>query len=125
MNYIAALMLTRKSVSLQFLSDAGVKMRPSKAKVPERNFFPITHSIVHYNTISQKDFFATQKSLRVLKLSNLLSERVLSSVLSDSVLFRFLSDWVFFRFLTDKVLFKVFSDIVVFEFSVIDSSKGP
>ena len=40
MNYIAALTLTRKTILFQFLSDCGVKGRPSKAKVLYENFSP-------------------------------------------------------------------------------------
>ena len=40
MNYIAALKLTRKIILLQFLSDCGVKTRPSKNKVLISKFSP-------------------------------------------------------------------------------------
>ena len=74
-----------------------------------------------------------QKSLRVLKLLRVLSDRVLFKFLSVdissrlsvigsfvrfsvmSVFFRYISEWVFFRF---------FSDSVLFESSVLGSSSG-
>ena len=41
MNYIAALMLTKNNILLQFLSDCGVKTSPSKAKSSYmKNFSP-------------------------------------------------------------------------------------
>ena len=49
MNYIAALTLTRKITSLQFLSDCGVKTRSSRAKDLRWKIFPITHFIMYYN----------------------------------------------------------------------------
>ena len=61
---------------------------------------------------SQKEFFAKQKSLRVLKHGRVI----------DRVLFRFYSDRVLF--LSDGVLLRVLSDRVLFESSVIGSSSG-
>ena len=55
---------------------------------------------------SEKDFFAVQKSLRVLKLLRAPIDKVL------------------FRLLSDRVPLRVLSDRVSFESSVIDSSLG-
>ena len=80
---------------------------------------------------SQKHFFVTHKSLRVLFrvlsygfLFRIVSDRVLFRALSDTVLFRFLSDRVFFRFLSDSFLFESSVLGSSSRFSVIDSSLG-
>ena len=73
---------------------------------------------------SQKEFFTAQKTLRIMKLLRVLSDRVILRVLSDRFLFCFLSDWVSFRFLSDGILLMVLSDRVLFKSSVIGSSKG-
>ena len=62
----------------------------------------------------QKEFFAVKKSLRVLKLLR---------IITDRVLFRFLNDMVLYRFLSDGVLLKVLSHRVIFESSAIRSSS--
>ena len=49
MNYVALLMLTRKTILLQFLIDCDMKTRPSKVQILTWLFSPITHSIVYYN----------------------------------------------------------------------------
>ena len=56
-----------------------------------------------------------QKSLRVLKLLWILSDRVVYKCHSDSVLF---------RFFIDQILFGVLSDKVLFAFSVNGSASG-
>ena len=101
MNYIAALTLTRKIILLQFLSDCGVKTRPSKAKVLMRKIFPISHSIIYYNQKAEKSFCGTKVTE---------GPETPEGPHSSSVLSRFLSDWVFFRSLSDRVLFVVLSD---------------
>ena len=119
MNYTAALKLTRKIILLQFLSDCGVKTRPSQNKVLISKFSP--SPTLSYNiTKKTKKVFYGAKFFKVLKLLRVHSGRVLFRVLRDSVVFRFLSDWVFFRFLFLLVL----SDRVLFESSVKGSSKG-
>ena len=62
---------------------------------------------------SKKTFFATQKSLRVLKLLLVLIDRVLFRVHSDRVLFH-----------SDRVLLRIFIYRVLFEPLVIGSWSG-
>ena len=100
MNYIVALTVMRKVLQLQILSNwyhekfSYEKFSPSRA---------LSHTI----TKQPKTFFATQKSLRILK------------VFIDKVVFRFQSNRAFFRF-----LFRVLSKRVFFESSVIGFSSG-
>ena len=62
----------------------------------------------------QNEFFAEQKSLRVLKLLRVLNDKV----------FWFHSDRILFRFLSDAVLLRVLSDRTLFESSVTGSFSG-
>ena len=110
MSYIAVWKFTRKTILLQFLSDCGLKMRPSKGKILIWKFFPATHSIMYYNKKSQKEFFAAQKVLRVVKLLRILSDRAICRALSGSVLFRFLSDCVFLDF--SVIEFSLWSSVI-------------
>ena len=91
-----------------------MKTRPSKTKCFIWIFIPVTHSIIYHYEKEKTEFFAMQKSLRVLKLLKVLL----------GVLFRFHSDRALFRFLSDRVLLRVLSDRIFFESSVISSSSG-
>ena len=101
MSYIAVWTFTRKTILLQFLSDCDLKMRPSKGKILIWKFFPATHSIMYYNKKSQKEFFAAQKVLRVVKLSDrrtLFDFSVIGSVKGSPVIDSFLGlSVLFFR----------------------------
>ena len=84
-----------------------MKTNPSKTKSFIWMFIPITHSILyHYR---KEEFFAKQKSLRVLKFLR--------------VLFRFHSDRVLLMDFSGRVLLIVLSDGVLFESLVIGSSS--
>ena len=56
MNYVAALILTRKVILFQFVSDYAKKRGFLKPKFLFEVFFAIAHSILYYNKKDKKRF---------------------------------------------------------------------
>ena len=71
------------------------------------------YSIIYHHQ-KVKNIVSNTKSLRVLKVLRVLSDKILFRIVSDRVLFRVLRDRVLFRVLSGRVLFKALSDGVLF-----------
>ena len=106
---ITALAFMRKILWPQILIDYSMKTRLSKSKNPIWKFIFTTHLIIHHHQKCQREFFALRKSLRVMKLLRIASDRVLFRILDNRVSFRFLSDRLFFKILSDRLLTWFFS----------------
>ena len=79
MNCIVALTFTRKNFfnfsKIQFFGDCSMKTSPSKTKNSYENLSPVP--TLSYTIIKMpKEFFAPQKSLRLLKLLSVLSDNI-------------------------------------------------